>query len=280
MRHADLSLTVSQRKLACVLDPALVLCHAQGPILALRLTQVLEPWLTRSFWQVIDASELLLNRLDCDVDCANSGEGLQPDATALSAWIAMRDETDAGSWPMRWVDENLARSQVRDAAEPDVVDRYEQLAEALAERVAPIEDECARWIHIDPVRCAMDAVALSACLGGALILSLLPERGHGDPWPVQALARANVKVIALDPIPSHTLFAAEYQLLRDALVSAGLAAVVERLPPLAVVHVTVDEGAACSDGVGGIESGRCDLWANAQATWYVLCRSTQESTTC
>ena len=59
MGASDLRVTVDGPKLRCVLDPALVLGHACGLKLALGLTRVFETWLPRSFWQVLDASDLL-----------------------------------------------------------------------------------------------------------------------------------------------------------------------------------------------------------------------------
>lgn len=63
MRRADVSVHVDQRRLPCVLEPSLLLTHAQGPTLALRLVAVVEPWLTRSFWEALDNSELLTGRV-------------------------------------------------------------------------------------------------------------------------------------------------------------------------------------------------------------------------
>ncbi|MEW6707811.1 MAG: hypothetical protein AB1430_23450 [Pseudomonadota bacterium] len=260
MRQGDLSLTVSQRRLACVLDPALALGQRAGPTLALRLTQVLEPWLTRSFWQVIDASDLLRRRLERGG--LPPGARSMPDDAALSAWIALRDGTDAGSWPLRWVGDNLPESQMKDAADADVVERCEQLTGALVQRAQASEAELLAWSEgLDPVLGAMDTLALSASLDGAMVLSLLPDDSEGgEPWPVQALARAGLQALRLEPMPEHTLFAAERQLVRDALVSAGLAAVTERMPRLAVVHAVVEPD----------PSPQGDPWERARAWWYLV----------
>ena len=270
MRPADLSLTVSQRKLACVLDPALVLGHALGPMLALRLTRVFEAWLTRSFWQVIDASELVLHRLGGST-AEDVPAAMQPDPQALTAWIAMRDSTDAGSWVLRWMGDCLAESQVRDGADPMLVERYEALAGALAARL-PQSAPTPQWQDgLDPVMAALDTAALSASLDGALVLSLVSPSSVAPPWPVQALSRAGLRAHKLDPMPADTLFAAERQLVRDALASAGLATLAERLPPLAVIHVVADGFAPVGDGLGlGDGDAAPDPWAGAQAWWYAV----------
>ena len=266
MHAGDWSLTVCQRKLACVLDPSLVLGFRDGPALALRLTRVFEPWLTRSFWQVIDSSDLLLRRHELGVRALAPGlaDGLQPDAQALATWVAMRDQTDAGSWTLRWMGDCLAESQVRDGADADVVDRYELLAAALAQRVQRGERGTAR-LGLDPVSTALDTLALSACLDGALVLTpTLPTDDAADPWPVRALARAGLAATRLDPIPADALFATERQWVRDALVSAGLSTVALRLPPLAVVHVLADGARTAGDDGEALD----DPWDEAQAWWY------------
>lgn len=265
MHATDWSLTVCQRKLACVLDPSLVLGFRDGPALALRLTRVFEPWLTRSFWQVIDASDLLMHRHGLGPRALPPGlaDGLQPDAQALATWVAMRDHTDAGSWTLRWMGDCLAESQVRDGADAGVVDRYEELAAALAQRVQRDERGLA-GLGLDPVSTALDTLALSACLDGALVLTPTQPAEADDPWPVRALARAGLHATRLDPIPADALFAAERQWVRDALVSAGLSTVALRLPPLAVVHVLAD-GPSAGAGDGEATS---DPWDEAQAWWY------------
>lgn len=151
MGASDLLVSVSQRRLPCVIEPALALGHAQGPALALRLTRVFETWLTRSFWQVIDSSELLARSArgapdeltdlqggqsirvwmaEDDPSGASSwslqwdqmlvrpprrdtdATGAMPDDQALQAWITMRDGTDAGAWTLRWLGDCVAESQL------------------------------------------------------------------------------------------------------------------------------------------------------------------------
>lgn len=268
MRTSDLSLRVSLRKLPCVLEPTLILAHAQGPELALRLTQVLEPWLTRSFWQIIDASELLTQGVP--VRSAQSAESAHvlADPSALTSWIALRDRTAAGSWPLRWVGDNVPESQLGEDESLDVIERYEDLARALEDRTEGRLPRCSPWCKgINPITAAMDAVALSATMGGALILCTLVE--GGEPWSVQALALAGVKVQRLETEHGDSLFHTEREWVRDILVTAGLAVLAQRLPSLAVMHVLTDSSRYTrNDEENG--DALADPWASAQAWWYVL----------
>lgn len=249
MGASDLRVTVDQSKLRCVVDPALALGHAAGPRLAQRLTRVFETWLTRSFWQLLDASELL----------RDTG----PDPSALSEWLLLRERTDAGSWLLRWVGDSLAESQLKATAGDDLVERYEWLAEALASRqdAMPASD----WRRgFDPVASAYDSLALSAALEGALILSLCAQ-GDAAPWPVQALQRLKVPVEQTAE-GSTSLFATERQVVRQSLAAAGLAALLQPLPPLAVVHVLVAPRASSTDSA----DDEPDPWAQARAWWYLV----------
>lgn len=253
MGASDLRVTVDSAKLRCVLDPALALGHALGPRLALGLTRVFETWLTRSFWQVLDSSELLLRRGHA------AGPGPTPDAAALGEWIALREATDAGSWLLRWVGDCLAESQLRSAGDESLVERFEWLAQALQAR-----DEGAgrggRWYAAcEPLAGALDALALSATLEGALILCPLPA-GGGAPAPVQALLRLGLAAERVED-DAASLFTAERVYVREALAGAGLAALLQILGRLAAVHVL-----ALPDAASGDEA--TDPWSHARAWWY------------
>lgn len=255
MGASDLRVTVDAAKLRCVLDPALALAHAHGPRLALGLTRVFETWLTRSFWQVLDASELLLLRGTA------GGAAAAPDPAALTEWIALREGTDAGSWLLRWVGDCLAESQLRSAGDEPVVERFEWLAEALQRR-----DEAAGrregWCHgLDARAAALDGLALSAALDGALLLCPWPA-GTEAPVPVQALARAGVPAEAATA--NEDLFAAERQWVRQQLAAAGLVPMLSSVGRLCAVHALAPPG-----GCGAAGDAE-DPWAAAAAWWYAL----------
>lgn len=235
----DFQVTVRRKKLTCVLDPALVLGSPFGLMFALRLAQVVEPWLTRAFWQLIDASELLLPRLAA---APAAQAPLQPLAPVLRAWIALRDVTDAGSWRFRWIGDKLADSQLQDAADAGLLRRYEALAEAALRRNPPASVGRLAWPPAwDPLETSLDTLAVSAALDGALVLTA--EVGDAAPWPVQALGRIGAAVNALQPMPAESLFAHERALLRDALAAAGLAGVAQQLPRLVALHLSLPQPA-------------------------------------
>jgi hypothetical protein len=252
MQRADLQLLVNQRKPACVLDPALVLCQPRGPLLATRLTQVMEPWLTRSFWQALDSSELLTRGAPVgDAGVSNA---------ALSAWIAMREGTELGASLFRWIGDRMPESLMQESGDLLTFERYELLAQALAQRSegrAPPAGWCLRF---DAEAASRDVLALSATLDGALVLC----EGRDEPWPVRAAIAAGLPVTQLQPTLDTSLFAAEHVLVRQGLAAAGLAPILSGGAPLAVLHVLAgDDDGATSDELP-------DPWRHASACWYLL----------
>lgn len=255
MGASDLRVTVDGVKLRCVLDPALVLGHACGLKLALGLTRVFETWLPRSFWQVLDASELLGAR-----DPPESG--LHP--LALNEWAALRDGTDAGSWTLRWVGDNLAESQLRTGGgDESLVERFEWHAEALLAHQAQPPGRA--WCRgFDPVASAHDALALSAALDGALILCRAPASDI-EPGPVQALNRLKAAPEQLTENDCHSLLAAERLFVRQAIAAAGLAALLQSVAHACVVHVLTLPPASDASN-----DDTQDPWQHSQAWWYRL----------
>ena len=254
--RSDLKLQVSVRKLACVLDPALLLCHAQGPTLALRLTQVMEPWLTRSFWQALDASELLLAAAQLQDEAASAPLS----GAALAEWLALREATEPGAWLLRWVGDCVADSRLHDEADMRMLERWEQCAESLSARqearAAPSPGWCRRF---DPARAAIDALAMSATLEGAVVLCEAAPQTRLEPHPVAAARAARLGTRHLEPMPADSLFSAERQLLRQSLAQAGLAGVLEDRLRLAAVHVQAPA-----------ETEGADPWQGTRVAWYTV----------
>ncbi len=250
MRRADFSVQLERRKPPCVLDPALVLAHAQGPALALRLAAVLEPWLTRSFWQALDASELLLMQDGSAALASVNGQALQ-------RWLALRESTDSGSWVLRWLGDRWAESNLLDSADADVIDRYESLAASLQARAAP---GGVAWCGFDAERAAQDTLSLSATLDGALLLCA----GAALPPPVQMAQALGLVVEPPERLHEGSWLQAERHFLREAVAAAGAAALAQALPPLVAAHVCLD------DEAGGAAAPGEDPWAGARVWWYRL----------
>lgn len=269
----DLNVTVSQRKPACVLDPGLLLNHAIGPTLALRLARVFEVWLTRSFWQVIDSSDLWQRYADSQADQRRLLAARQvPDEYALNGWLLMRDSLNSASRGLFWLDDCPARSNAGDEVEADIIERYEWLAFNLSERVGQFDPNASATVPwcdgLDRVAAALDTLVLSVLLDSALVLCAVSA--DELPAPVLALQRAGLQADLLDPPAPAGLFAAERLWARNALAAAGLSALLEQLPGLVVVHALLPAPSL----LGLLPTSEVDQliqpdpWRNCRAWWY------------
>src|SRR5712692_3541937 len=162
MLFPDLSLTLSQRRRACVLDPALTLSRF-GLLLVRRLGEVMELWMPREFWHILDNSqfyvrqpEALFYRSDDERRVAMR-QALSRDEIALGMkeWERIRMENDLSGLKFFWIGDGLSESLVPPGTGADLVWRYESLARALDRRLA----------GSGPMACAArDAAALAAAL--------------------------------------------------------------------------------------------------------------------
>lgn len=275
MRRADVSVQFDQRKAACVLEPALLLSRPVGPMLALRLSAVLEPWLTRSFWQILDSSDLLGMQGFAARSCV--------DAQALQRWLAFRERTDSADCTLRWLGDRFAESRVDGAADFTVMERFEVLLEGLqtlharlpAQSGPASRGECALgWPGIDMAAGALDGLALSAVLEGAALLCELGS--EAEPGLVTLARRMGLPVRAASEQGTDSLFLVERRVLREAMARAGAAPMLQALPGLAVVHAWVDEDASTAatplhtDPTEPPSPCACRTWAGAQLWWYAL----------
>lgn len=262
MGPGDLQVQVWQRRLPCVVEPALVLARPDGTALALGLARAFEAWLTRAFWSVLDASELLAGSPPSGSTVSDPG----PDPRALADWLELRRTTDAASWTLRWLGDSVADTQARDGSAIELIDRYEHLVEILHARLergrprSTSERADLAWrAGLDRGEAAVDAIALSAALGGALVLCSAREP-DAAPVAVEVLAAAEVSPSECLPGDS-SLLGAERGIVREAIAAAGLAAMLHDVPTLAALRARV----AFRD-----ERDAIDPWDGARAFWYRL----------
>jgi hypothetical protein len=184
----DLAVTLSQRRWTCIVDPALLLLTPFGPTLVQRLGELLDLWVVRSFWRVLDDSHTCLReprRLvpvgwksadDCGIDAVTRD--------ALRAWERIRARSDVCGLRFRYIGDNLMTSALPEKREPDLVQRFEELE-------ATLQGQLGKWDFsksqegFDAWLAAIDTIALSSTLGPAFILTMT----RGDS-PLPALAAA------------------------------------------------------------------------------------------
>jgi hypothetical protein len=283
MSFPDLSLTLSHRRRACVLDPGLVLCRFGLPLIR-RLGDLAELWMPRELWHILDNSQFYLEQPEslCQVDGGERHDELRWSSArkeivaAIKLWERIRLESDLSGLKVFWIGDGLSESLVPPGTSADLIWRYESFAQSLDRHLK----------SIGPIACAArDTAALAAALGTAFILTYrTPESVETDSAPDICKAFAyhmSCELVAkADPIA-----AIESEYLRHLLVYSSAADLLWSGLNLAVLHLVLPSAASLyvaspptlSDDLAEVElalpaeiGAGADLWDGARAFWYPL----------
>jgi hypothetical protein len=183
---SELSIKFNQPHRTCVLDPLLAL-SSYGIPLVKQLGTVMDLWVGREFWHVLENSQfylqhpelLLLNRAMPDrteyIAAFSAPEIIQ----SLQEWEKFRREIDFDRQNLYWIGDRLNESSLPRDMPPNTIRDYEILARALDDRI-PRSSEASDTLTL----LLSDTLALSASLNSSFILtrqytadlnSLLPE---------------------------------------------------------------------------------------------------------
>ena len=165
------SVTLSQQRWACVLDPTLAL-SPHGLFLATQLGKVMELWVVRELWHILDNTYFYLQHPESIALPPANSENLpslkQPalDEMSLRNWEQSRADIDLIGLNVFWIGDALGQSLLPDGIKPEIIKRYEQLA-------CSLDTQLRKGPEISqPLSAACrDAAALVATLGSAFILT-------------------------------------------------------------------------------------------------------------
>jgi hypothetical protein len=283
MMLPDITVTLQERRWACVLDPALIL-SPYGLALS-RLGEVVELWVGRELWHILDNTHFykkhpsfLVDATMCTTDDSlESQEALQ----ALLAWERWRLENDQSGLKLFWVGDDPSGSLLPAHMDTRLIWRYEMLACALDRHV--MRTETSNHVLIPAFR---DTAALAVALQPSLILARPPlaaQPASHIPPLCTALAQWGM---ACSPLHENDPFVhVERDYLHHLLVHTGLAPLFWAGLRLAIVHVLVPGASTlwpepCQERFDGMEdlSEATDaalptddcLWQGAQGFWYPL----------
>jgi hypothetical protein len=274
----EFSITISQKRRACVLDPTLALSPYGIPLVR-RLGEVMELWVPRELWHILDNTHFYLRQPETlkVYDQSDSGAQAWPNSEAilraLQEWERIRVDNDPASMKLFWIGDGPSESMLPAEFESSVVWRFEALSSSLDNRLKSRSTLASAF---------RDAVALSVTLPSALILTHL--NGAGDSTP--AICRA-LKDWALDcePVDDDDWLRLERDFLRQQLVWAGLAklhwsglrlAVLQLVAPNASVSDDLDDnigpypGELSDAGEIGYTSSDADYWDGARGFCFTL----------
>lgn len=291
------SITLSQQRLRCVLDPILALSQ-HGLLISKYLGEVLELWVLRELWGIMDNNRFYLQHPDRLMLPAAGPVNPQDLTQALQDWEDVRLESDLAGLKLYWIGEAVSQSLLPDGVTPDVVESYEALAQTL-ERQHPSTFDIS-----DPIIAATrDAIAATATLQSAFLLTFVntPIAPPSDnrllePAICSVLKAYGMPCQQIDEGDRFAIIAREY--FQTLIVQAGLSPLIWSGLNLAVLHLLLpnvnhfllqnrkdknhlltplssDEpwsytGETWQEPLGTTPANAINPWRNAQAFWFLI----------
>lgn len=277
------SVLQNQQRLRCVIDPALALSPS-GLLLYKNLGKVIELWIVRELWYILDNINLYLQRPELVIPQISTSSktlfekrtSLEETLWSLKEWERVRGEVDLSRLNLFWLGDNLRESLLPQDREPDIFSYWESLARSLDSQINQLPTT-------DVLTLAFrDAVALTASLGSAFILTYQIPSDYENNFPpdiCKTLESWNIPCRYLTEKDPTVIL--ERENLRRLITSAGLAKLfwadihivvlhlVEHtsLPPIELENKQLTDKS--SQEMQNLEPENY-LWKNVQGFWYQL----------
>jgi hypothetical protein len=279
----NLSVTFSQRRWACVLDPTLALSEYGLPLVK-QLGEVLDLWVVREFWHILDNAYFWQQPALTNYEEKKAGTAVQPKLSrqafcTLKEWERLRLETDLGSLNLFWIGDGIGESFLPKNTDTTVVGRWEMLARSLETQLNGQQDPP------EPIFSAFrDAAALTAALGSAFVLTYrTPEDIAANLPPAICSSLMSWGVSCQEVEPEDEIAALERDYLHQLLIQAGLAKFFWTGLHLSVLHLVVPHATAISPPADWTEEfslaeweswqdlpSEGNFWQEAQGFWYEI----------
>jgi hypothetical protein len=277
----DFSITLNQRRWACVLDPTLAL-SSYGLPLVKQLRGLIELWIVRELWHILDNPRFYLQQPGLIISQPSATPVVQPDSPSqqmiqtLQEWERLRTNTDRNSWNIHFLADVLGESCVPTGIDADIIGRWESLAQSLD-------------THLDNQIAKPDTLTLAfrdlAALAAARPACILTHRvNQAAPAICTSLEQWG---IACQPVePTNAIADIEREQFRNLLVHAGLSKFLWAGLNLAILHLVVPATAtlntvqgqdwsdeysfqAIDESMGDRETA-ANLWQGAKGFWYSI----------
>jgi hypothetical protein len=276
----NFSITLSQRRWACVLDPTLAL-SSYGLPLVKQLGELMELWIVRELWHILDNPNFYLHQPQA-VLSSETTFPLQHSPVShqlvqtLKEWNRLRTTTDRNSWNIHFLADVIGESYVPTGIDTDIIWRWESLAQSL--------DTCleAQTAKPDSLTLAFRDLAALAVARPACILTHHTK----EEVPVICKVLEQWGIACRQVQLTDAIADIEREQFRSLLVHAGLAKFLWAGLDLAVLHLVVPAAATLnatqdqdwSDeyafseiaGLTVAQRPAANLWEGAQGFWYSI----------
>jgi hypothetical protein len=278
----NLSITLSQQRWSCVLDPNLFLSH-YGLLVVKSLGKTLELWVARELWHILDNPDFYGKPSELAISPTEPGQSPELQTVkkmqVLKDWEALRAETLPVDLNLFWIGDRPGESFLPQGTEPQIMARWEGLARSLDQRWPALATSGSMLASA-----FRDTTALAAVLGSAFILTYQPseesDQINGPPEICQVLEQWGIpcrQLDALDPIA-----VLERASLLQLIIPTGLAKLLWAGLRLIVLHLVVPstliigsnaqppEMLYSLDEESAPDGSRLNIWEGTQGFWYRL----------
>ncbi|MBD2108949.1 hypothetical protein [Nodosilinea sp. FACHB-13] len=281
---SDVSITLTQRRWACVLDPALAL-SIYGLPLVKQLSELMELWIVREFWHMLDnpqfyveQPEALLGKQIEVLPPTERQEVSQQMLRSLQEWERLRLRVDPTTRNINFLADVIGESFVPAGADSDLIWRWESLAQSLDGQIG---EQLARD---DVLTLAYRDLAALAAARPACILTHRTTAELAQNQPPRVCSTLTKWGIACQEIGFDNVMAdIEQNYFRSVLVHAGVSKFLWSGLNLSIIHLVVPAAATLGTTQNWSESlpftalesseflePSIDLWQGAQGFWYSL----------
>lgn len=224
----------------CVIDPALAL-SPYGITLIKQLGKVMEVWIGRELWHILENSALYIQRpeliaprgLHTPSAPQQERKVLEETLCALRAWEKFRLETDLAGLNLFWIGDSRRESFLPKDRDLEILDRWEAIASMLDAQPNQVNIKD----YILPLA-FRDAISLAASLEDAFILTCqLPTDTDKNSAPEICSAFETWSIPCENLTSQNAIVAMERDAFRQVLIYTNSAKVVWSGVRLAVLHV-------------------------------------------
>ena len=213
-----------------------------GIPLVKQLGTVMDLWVGKEFWHVLDNIQfylqrpelLLLNRAAPDKTKYLTSFTASEIIQSLQEWASFRSEIDMDLVKLFWVGDRLNESSLPKGIDPNIIQRYEMLAQSLNDRIqlSPQTSETLTSLF-------SDTVALSASLSSSFILTHQYVAKNNILLPAICLELDNFGIPCQTVETNDKMLTIEQEYLRKLFVQAGLSKFVWAGLQLNILHMFV-----------------------------------------
>lgn len=276
-----------RRPQTCIIDPALAL-SAYGVSLIKQLGKVMELWVVRELWHILDNSnfyleypELITPKVsECSRIPKQERIRLEETLRSLHEWERFRMETDLAGLNLFWLGDNLKESLLPKSRNLEIFWQWEAFAKSLDSQLEQSQTKD----YVLPLA-FRDTVALAASLDSAFILTYQQKADFEKNLPPEICKVLETWGVSCNVLtPADSLVSRERDYLRELLICTGTTKLVWAGLHLAVLHLFVPETPKAGTSYqqlslssSGLDRESVDnpklqdkSWVGAKGFWYLL----------